>query len=649
MSRFKQIRVSATALAVCTIMSSTTINAFAQESTPVGSSNAYSALTIDAHYQDDTFKQLQAASKANDSARAANLADQLSDYPIPSYVSYYRLKPQLYNSDGSGNVNAPDDEIKSFLSANDGQAIADRLRNDYLYVLAARRDWTHFNQQYSQFALKDDVAIKCYDQMGQLDNGTSTATVVSNTKKILIDSKAANAKACQQLVQQIASRGAAEEDINYFAALSAYNSASQGQAIAAYSRQSSGAARMSSLISQAGNDSSASVGGAASAAAGGMSAQQGALTQAYVGYAQARRAASDASSYFNNAYAQYKQLQLPDDILGWQARAGMRAGDWALVGNAIDKMSDTERNTSIWLYWRGRAYSEQNQDTQAALFYEQAAAYKGGFDFYGLMAREALGQTITLPAKTNPTEADVAAMSKTPGFAQARKFYAMDMTFEGNREWNFPLRQLNDSQLIAAAEYGRRVGLLDRMINTSDRTSSVYNFQQRYPTPYLSIMENRAEQAGIPAAWGYGIIRQESRFVTLAKSSANANGLMQIIPSTARLVARSLGLNNFTLDQLGDIDTNVQLGTAYLAQTRDRLDGSLPLASAGYNAGPGRPPQWKNTLTRSVDGAIFAETIPIAETRGYVKNVMANTIIYHLVMKQRAPKLKDLMGTVSPY
>jgi soluble lytic murein transglycosylase len=162
-------------------------------------------------------------------------------------------------------------------------------------------------------------------------------------------------------------------------------------------------------------------------------------------------------------------------------------------------------------------------------------------------------------------------------------------------------------------------------------------------------MENRSAQAGIPAAWTYGIIRQESRFVTLAQSSANANGLMQLIPSTARIVARSLGLNNFTLDQLGDIDTNVQLGTAYLAQTKDKLDGSFPLASAGYNAGPGRPPQWKSTLTRTVDGAIYAETIPIAETRGYVKNVMANTVFYYLAMKQRPPKLKDLMGTVSPY
>ena len=104
MPRFNQIRVSAVSLTVSAIISSATFNAFAQESTPVGSTNAYNALNIGPHYQDDTFKQLHAASRANDAERAAQLAAQLSDYPIPSYIEYYRIKPQLYNKDGTGNI-----------------------------------------------------------------------------------------------------------------------------------------------------------------------------------------------------------------------------------------------------------------------------------------------------------------------------------------------------------------------------------------------------------------------------------------------------------------------------------------------------------------------------------------------------------------
>ena len=252
MLRLNQVRVSAVSLTVSAIISSATLNVFAQESTPVGSTNAYSTLKIAPHYQDETFKQLQAAAKSNNVERAAQLAAQLSDYPIPSYVEYYRIKPQLYNSDGTGNINAPDAEVLQFLNTYKGQAIADRLRNDYLYVLAARRDWNNFNVQYAQFELKDDVSAKCYEQMGMLERGQN---VVTNTKKILIDSKAANTKACQQLVQQIVDRGASEEDINYFAALSAYNSAAQGQKIAAASRQSA-SSLMSNLINQANNNGS---------------------------------------------------------------------------------------------------------------------------------------------------------------------------------------------------------------------------------------------------------------------------------------------------------------------------------------------------------------------------------------------------------
>ena len=646
MTSLNQIRTGAVAFTVSAILSGATMTALAQESTPVGSTSAYGSLTIGANSQDETFKQLRTAALRNDAPRAAQLADQLSGYPLTSYVEYYRLKPQLYNSDGTGNVNAPDAEVKAFIQRYDGQALADRMRNDYLYVLAARKDWSAFNRYYAQYELKDDVSINCFNQLGQLEHGGSASSIVAIAKGLMFDSKAANTKGCQQLTESLAARGISDEDSNYFTALSAYNSSSQGSRLAGYSKNAGSAARMSSLINQANNDSTGSLAGSVQSAASGMSPQQGALTQAYYGYSQIRRAASGGASFYRNAYQQYPKLQLPDDVLGWQARAGMREGDWGLVGQAIDKMSEAERNTSTWQYWRGRAYAAQGQSTQAALFYEQAA---NNFDFYGILAREELGRPITLPPKTAPTDAEVAAVSKTPGFERARKFADMDMMLEISREWNYPLRKMNDQQLLAAAEYGRRVGLLDRMINTSDRTKGVYNFSQRYPTPYLSTLQRHSANAGIPAAWAYGIIRQESRFVTLAKSSASAHGLMQIIPETARVLARKQGLSNFQLSDLGNIDTNVQLGTAYLAQIRDQFGGSMPLASAGYNAGPGRPAQWKRSLTQNVDGAVFAETIPFAETRGYVKNVMANTIWYYLIKNHRPPKLKDLMGTVTPY
>jgi soluble lytic murein transglycosylase len=626
------IRVSSAALALSGILTSTTIfaqNTYAEN--PVTS-------TISSHPLDGVFAQLRDAARTNNVARAAQLADQLSGYPLTSYVDYYRLKPRLFNSDGTPNVNAPDGDIEQFFRTYAGQALADRLRNDYALVLGARGDWRNFRTHYAQFNLKDDMQLKCYEQMANAADGQN---VTKTTMALLTESKHANVRACQQLVRQLASSGKLSNDeINYFAALSAYTSSAQGQAIAAYSSSPS-AARMASLVNQANDDKGGLAGSLPS-----NNDQTSALAQAYYGYSAARRAAPDAASYYRNAYSQYSRLQLPDDVLGWQARAGMRAGDWQLVASGIDKMTDAEKNTAIWQYWRGRAYAAQGDRNMANMMYEQAAR---SFDFYGILAKEELGQKVSLPPNTVPsTREEINAASRIEGFERARKFQAMNMTLEYNREWNYPLRGMTDRQLLAAAEYARKIGFLDRMINTSDRTRSEFNFKQRYPTPYLSIMNNRAAEAGITSSWAYGIIRQESRFVVAAKSHANANGLMQIIPDTARAVARRIGLSNFTLDQLYNIDTNIQLGTAYLGQTKNLLGGSQPLASAGYNAGPGRPPQWRRTLTRSVDGAIYAETIPFSETRGYVKNVMANTIYYHLLLDGSAPSLKSLMGTVSP-
>ncbi len=634
------IRAASIALAVSSVLTSTTV--FAQN-TYTGAP-VLSAGSIGENAMDATFSQLREAARSNNVNKAADLASQLSAYPLASYVEYYRIKPMLYNSDGTPNTNAPDAEIQQFLSTYAGDAIADRMRNDYALVLGARQDWRSFRTQYAQFIVKDDMQLKCYELMANAAEGQN---VVQAARTLLTESKHANAKACQQLLSNLANSGnMSEEDINYFAALSAYGSSTQGQALASNSRDASGAARMASLISQANNDTTGSLAGSVSAAASSLKPQQGALANAYYGYSAARRADSSASSFYNNAYQQYSGLKLPDDVLGWQARAGMRVNDWNLVASAIDKMSDVERNSSIWQYWRGRAYAASGNSPQAKAAYSNAAK---SFDFYGILADEELGQPVTLPpTAAAPTPAELREVAGIKGFERARKFQAMNMMLEYNREWNFPLRGMSDRQLLAVSEHAHKLGMLDRMINTSERTKTEFNFKQRYPTPYLSIMQNRAAEAGITPAWAYGITRQESRFVVSARSGANANGLMQIIPETARNVARRIGLSGFTLDQLYNTDTNIQLGTAYLGQIRDQFGGSLPLASAGYNAGPGRPAQWRRTLTGSVDGAVFAETIPFSETRGYVKNVLANTVYYQLMIEGRAPSLKELMGTVYP-
>ena len=239
-------------------------------------------------------------------------------------------------------------------------------------------------------------------------------------------------------------------------------------------------------------------------------------------------------------------------------------------------------------------------------------------------------------------------MARNPGFARAQKFYELGLRVEGNREWTWQLRGMSDRQLLAAAEYARSQLLLDRMISTSDRTRNEFDFTQRFPSPFRDAMAQYAAPLGLDETWVYGLIRQESRFIMDARSSVGAAGLMQLMPSTARYVARKMNVNDYAPGRVNERDLNLQLGTGYLKMVLDDLDGSPILATAAYNAGPGRPRAWRATLVKPVEGAIFVETIPFSETRDYVKKVMSNTVYYAALFENKAQSLKQRMGTIAP-
>ena len=123
---------------------------------------------------------------------------------------------------------------------------------------------------------------------------------------------------------------------------------------------------------------------------------------------------------------------------------------------------------------------------------------------------------------------------------------------------------------------------------------------------------------------------------------------MQVMPATAKYVAKKIGMNSFTVEQLKDSNINMILGSNYLNMVLIDLDGSWVLASAAYNAGPSRPKQWREKLERPVEGAIFIETIPFNETRSYVKNVLANANYYTTVISGQTPSLKQRLGVITP-
>ncbi|MEK9776283.1 MAG: transglycosylase SLT domain-containing protein [Quisquiliibacterium sp.] len=251
-------------------------------------------------------------------------------------------------------------------------------------------------------------------------------------------------------------------------------------------------------------------------------------------------------------------------------------------------------------------------------------------------------------APEKPDATQLAWVEKNPGISRAMRFYEMGLRADGNREWNFALQAMGDRQLLAVAHWACARELLERCVNTAQRTQDEHDFRLRYITPFQDRLTTYAQQHDLDPAWIYGLIRQESRFMLDARSSARARGLMQIIPPTAKWIARKLGVRRFRLEQLNELDTNLRFGTFYLKTVHDELDGSPVLASAGYNAGPGRPRRWRATLQASLDGAAFAEIIPLQETRAYVKHVIANAAVYSALISEHPQSLKQWLGRIEP-
>ena len=219
------------------------------------------------------------------------------------------------------------------------------------------------------------------------------------------------------------------------------------------------------------------------------------------------------------------------------------------------------------------------------------------------------------------------------------------------REWNYwtnldRIGGMGERESLAAAQLACDKEVWDRCIATSERTKASFDAAQRYPMPYRDRVTQRAQEIGLDPAYVYGLIRQESRFVTDARSGVGAAGLMQIMPATARWTARKLGIPNFTPDQLHERDTNIDVGTGYLKLVLDAFDGSMPLAAAAYNAGPRRLRVWRNGPP--LEAAAWIENIPFGETRDYVKKVLANTTVYAALLTGKPQSLKQRLGTIGP-
>jgi len=336
---------------------------------------------------------------------------------------------------------------------------------------------------------------------------------------------------------------------------------------------------------------------------------------------------------------------LDDRQSAWRVRAALRAQDWPEVLAGVNAMSGQQQHEAAWLYWKARALQALGKPVEARKIF---APLSVDFNFYGQLASAELADSPVLGEDIpvyKPDRQAITEMSAVPGIQRTLALYRIGMRSEALEEWRWVLRNFNDRELLTAAEIARRNKMYDRAIGAADKTANMHDFSLRYLAPYRAELHEHILEQGLDEAWVYGLMRQESRFAAGARSDTGASGLMQIMPGTARWVAKKLGLKSYRNALIHQLDTNLRIGTYYMKSVLSRSENNPVLASAAYNAGPLRALQWRGD--KPLEGAIYTETIPFEETRDYVKKVMSNTVYYADQFGDPPRSLKQRLGIVA--
>ncbi len=613
---------------------------------------------------DETLVQAREALRTRNAARLASARDTLAAarHPLASWADYWELTNRLSDAQQA--------DLDAFYARWPGTYVEDRLRNDWLLELGKRRDWANLRVEFPRFRMNDDREVTCFWLLARHLEGLDVRDAALPAWRAQRDGD----DGCPLLGQTLVEAGVFMADdvwgtariaiesgrLRSAARTAALVSPAAGNAVAEMLRdparflnQRGGVAlrrevALLGLMRLAAGDPEAAAAQLEAGWQGDLNPTQAATAWAHVARQAAQRLLPQAARWADQAWKLRAQaertghtLAWSDELLAWHVRAALRmpaddAARWPLAARAIATMSDEDQRDPAWVYWRARAVlamapAGTSGDEARAVARGALQALGNQTGFYPKLAMEELGQRVALPPLPAPlTAAEREAARQHPGLTRALQMIALGLRSEGVREWNFSLRGMGDRELLAAAQRACDSEVWDRCINTSERTRSEVDIRQRFPTPHREALRRTAAQVGLEPALMYGLIRQESRFIGDARSHVGASGLMQLMPATASWTARRIGLK-YDRSMINDRDVNLRLGATYLRLVLDDFSGSQAMATAAYNAGPGRPRRWREGPP--VEAAAWAESIPFAETRDYVKKVLSNAVYYTLVLE----------------
>lgn len=324
---------------------------------------------------------------------------------------------------------------------------------------------------------------------------------------------------------------------------------------------------------------------------------------------------------------------------GWAVREPLARADRAGALRAIEAMPTQLRRRAQWQYLEARLREDLGDAAAAAPLFAAAARSP---TFHGFLAADRAGLPYALcPREPSDDRALRRSVRQNPALIRAIELFRLQRPHWAALEWQVAVAGMDDRRRVLAVDEAQQAGWFDRALFGLPATeTALLYYSLRFPLPHKGLLRRESERHGLESALVAGLTRAESAFMPMARSPADARGLMQLLPGTAQGVARRLGQPWAGPQSLFQPDTNIRLGTAYLAQRIGDNGGLTYRALAAYNAGQGAVNRWV-AARPMLPADYWIETIPFRETREYVPRVLAFSVIYDWRLQGHSRSITD--------
>lgn len=601
-----------------------------------------SAQAADLSQQRQYYDEAKRALAKGDTGPYRRYAEALRTYPLTPYLAYDELTARLKTASNA--------EIEKFLAEHGDLPQANWMKLRWLRWLADRGDWQPFVKYYDP--KMNFTELDCLNGQYQLSHGLR-AEGYASAEKLWLSGKS-QPSACDALFERWAAEGQlteqkrwqrvklAAEARNYSLATSLVNGlptlGAQGRLLIEVAQKPellSNPARFTPI-----NEAMSDVVGLGLRRLARQDPQKAlSLLDGYassmhfsrdekvaiareIGLTLARRFDSRAL----DVMTQYDPELRDNTVTEWRLRLLLRLARWEDAYQLTRKLPQDLASTNRWRYWQARSLElAEPQNPQAIALFKGVAKER---DFYGFLAADRSQTPYQLNNKPLVLSQQlINKVRNTPGVRRALEFHERGQIVDGRREWYHVSRVFNRDEMVAQAKLAYDLKWYFPAIRTISQAQYWDDLDIRFPMAHRDTLVREAKVRGLHSSWVFAITRQESAFMDDARSGVGASGLMQLMPATAKETARKFSIPLASPQQVLNPDKNIQLGAAYLSQVHGQFNGNRVLASAAYNAGPGRVRQWlKGANHLGFD--VWVESIPFDETRQYVQNVLSYSVIY---------------------